>query len=44
MFIGGSIVAEHLLHHPKVEGSNPATSTGREKVAKNIRFPLNIAN
>ncbi len=29
-----STVEEHSTHIPKVEGLNPATGTGREKIAK----------
>jgi hypothetical protein len=28
-------MVEHLIHIPKIEGSNPATSTEREKNGKN---------
>ncbi len=36
VFIGfapGSTVVDHSAHNPKVEGSNPAPSTLREKIA-----------
>jgi hypothetical protein len=34
--IGSSTVVEHLSHHPKVEGSNPAATagSGREEMAR----------
>ncbi len=31
---GSGRVVEHVTHNPKVEGSNPATATGREKWRK----------
>ncbi len=31
----GSMVVEHSTHNPKIEGSNPTTATGREKIEKN---------
>jgi hypothetical protein len=31
----GSTVVEHSTHNPKVEGTNPATGTRREKIEKN---------
>ncbi len=30
----GSIVVEHSTHNPKIEGSNPAAGTAREKIVK----------
>ncbi len=30
----GSIVVEHLTHIPKVDGSNPATCTGKDKMSR----------
>jgi hypothetical protein len=30
----GSTVVEHSTHNPKVEGTNPATGTRREKIEK----------
>ena len=32
-------VAEYLTHHPKTEGSNPATGIGREIMAKKSVMP-----
>ncbi len=29
-------MVEQLTHNPKIEGSNRATSTGREKMLKNM--------
>ncbi len=29
---------EHQPHHPKVKGSNPAASTGREKMTKKYQI------
>jgi hypothetical protein len=31
-----STAAEHLSHNPKIEGSNPATGSGREKINKKV--------
>ncbi len=29
-----STVADHSTHNPKIEGSNPTTGTGKEKMTK----------
>jgi hypothetical protein len=35
-------VAEHSTNNPKINGSNPATCTGREKMAKKERKTIKV--
>ncbi len=38
----GSTVVEHLTHNPMIDGSNPATGTGREMMASKESLPICI--
>ncbi len=41
MAISSSTVVEHLTYNPKINSSNPAAVSGRDKMVKNIQ-PINI--
>jgi hypothetical protein len=34
-YVPGSIVVQHSTYHPEIEGSNPSTGIGREKMGGN---------